>query len=69
MTIGQGVEIPKISENYVWNILSKIKKTATGPDMLPFWVWRDHWDSNASNYAYLESVIVYSLMAKLLEES
>ena len=42
MTIGQGVEIPKISENYVWNILSKIKKTATGPDMLPFWVWRDH---------------------------
>ena len=26
VTIGQGVEIPKISENYAWNILSRIKK-------------------------------------------
>ena len=42
VTIGHGVEIPKMLENYVWNILSRIKDTTTGPDMLPFWVWRDH---------------------------
>ena len=42
MMIAQGVEIPKISERYVRDILSKLKRTATGPDMLPFWVWKDH---------------------------
>ena len=40
--IAQGVEIPKISETYVRDILSKLKRTATGSDMLPFWVWKDH---------------------------
>ena len=26
----------------VFNTLSKIKKTATGPDDLPFWVWEEN---------------------------
>ena len=26
------MEIPEISERYVWNTLSSLKKTATGPD-------------------------------------
>ena len=35
------VEVPEISERYVWNTLSSLKKTATGPDQIPYWVWWD----------------------------
>ena len=28
----------------VWNTLRKIKKTATGPDCIPYWIWRDDTD-------------------------
>ena len=33
---------PELQEFDVMVALSKIKKTATGPDGLPFWVWRDN---------------------------
>ena len=33
---------PELQEFDVMMALSKIKKTATGPDQLPFWVWRDN---------------------------
>ena len=26
----------------LWNCLQHLKKTATRPDLIPFWVWRDH---------------------------
>ena len=26
----------------MWKVLDGIKKTATGPDAIPHWVWRDH---------------------------
>ena len=39
--IGPEVEAPEISERYVWNTLSSLKKTATGPDQTPYWVWKD----------------------------
>ena len=35
------VQVPEISEKQVWNCLQHLKKTATGPDLLPFWVWRE----------------------------
>ena len=31
-----------ISSTQVFNTLSKIKKTATGSDALPFWVWKEN---------------------------
>lgn len=30
------------SQKQVWNSLKALKKTATGPDLIPYWVWRDH---------------------------
>ena len=36
------VQVPEISERQVWNCLQHLKKTATGPDLIPFWVWKDH---------------------------
>ena len=32
----------EISEREVWNCLQHLKKTASGPDLIPVWVWRDH---------------------------
>ena len=36
------MEIPVISERQVWNLLSALKRTATGPDQIPYWVWKEH---------------------------
>ena len=30
-----------ISELQVWRSLVNLKKTATGPDQIPFWIWKD----------------------------
>ena len=29
------------SQRCVWNTLVDVKKTATGPDNLPYWIWKD----------------------------
>ena len=36
------VEVPEITQRQVWNVLTKLKRTATGPDNIPFWIWKDH---------------------------
>ena len=36
------VATPQLSTRQVFLALSRIKRTATGPDGIPFWVWRDH---------------------------
>ena len=38
----KSLEAPQISERHVCNCLQHLKKTAMGPDLIPFWVWRDH---------------------------
>ncbi|CAB4020252.1 Hypothetical predicted protein [Paramuricea clavata] len=40
--IGDEVDIPSFMEQQVWNALKRIKRTATGPDYIPYWVWSDH---------------------------
>ena len=35
------MEIPVISESQVWNLLCAFKRTATGPDQIPYWVWKE----------------------------
>ena len=42
LEIGDDTEIPTITEQQVWNCLRSIKKTATGPDSIPYTVWKDH---------------------------
>ena len=42
VTISSEGEIPVISERQVWNLLSALKRTATGPDQIPYWVWKEH---------------------------
>jgi len=39
--IAEGVEVPELSERLVWRAFGNLKKTATGPDEIPFWIWRD----------------------------
>ena len=34
--------VPEISEIQVWNNLKHWKKTATGPDLIPYWTWKEH---------------------------
>ncbi|EDO42397.1 predicted protein [Nematostella vectensis] len=33
---------PVISERYVWQCLQHLKNTATGPDLIPSWIWKEH---------------------------
>ena len=40
--IPEGCRIPYIDERTVSLLLSKQKKSASGPDDLPFWLWRDY---------------------------
>ena len=42
--VESGIQVPEILERQVWNCLRHVKKTATRPDLIPFWVWRDHAD-------------------------
>ena len=42
LEIGDEVDIPAVSERVVWNTLQRIKKTATGPDAIPYTVLKDH---------------------------
>ena len=41
LEIGPEVEAPEIGERYVCNTLSSLKKPATGPDQILYWVWKD----------------------------
>ena len=41
MDIPDSVKPPEISERCVWNTLVHVKETATGPDTLPYWIWKD----------------------------
>ena len=34
--------IPTIEVHTAWKFLSTLKRTALGPDELPFWIWRDY---------------------------
>ena len=44
LIVSGNVEVPGISERQAWICLQLPKKTATGPDLIPFRVWRDHAD-------------------------
>ena len=45
VTIDDSVQVPEISELQVWQSLCKLKRTAVGPDNIPFWIWKDLADS------------------------
>ena len=42
LTIVDDIEVPEITEILVWNSLRNLKKTATGADQIPFWIWKEH---------------------------
>ena len=42
MVVRSEIEVPEIPESLVWESLSNIKRTATGPDGIPFWVWKEN---------------------------
>ena len=42
VVVGSQNEAPETPERLVWKSLSNIKRTATGSDGIPFWVWKEH---------------------------
>lgn len=36
------IQAPEISERHVRMCLQYLKKTATGPDLIPYWIWKNH---------------------------
>ena len=42
ISIPSDAEIPRVNEMQVWRSLRGLKKTATGPDQISFWIWKDH---------------------------
>ena len=42
LELGEDHVIPDTSERQAWNSLQQIRKTATGPDGIPYVVWEDH---------------------------
>ena len=54
-------EAPQISERQVWESLKHLKKAATGPDNIPFWVWRDNAD--------IFTPVIYKIWNMFLEHS
>ena len=42
MEIVHNASIPQLTTSQVFNTLSKIKKSATGPDGIPYWIWKEH---------------------------
>ena len=41
LNISRKCAIPEISEHCVWNLLRNLKETATGPDQIPYWLWKE----------------------------
>ena len=42
VVIASEIEVSEIPERLVWKSLGNIKQTTTGPDSIPFWVWKEH---------------------------
>ena len=42
VVISENVNVPEISEIQVWNNSRHLKKTPTGPDLIPYWMWKEH---------------------------
>ena len=38
------VKSPQLNDHQVFKALSSIKRTATGPDRIPYWIWKDFAD-------------------------
>lgn len=41
MSICSSLSIPEVTELQVWKALEGVKRTATGPNAIPYWGWRD----------------------------
>lgn len=63
VTISSEVKIPVISEQQAWNLLSALKRTATVPDQIPYWVCKEHVQ------IFMESLNLHSVFAIIEEAS
>ena len=44
VAIDNDTDIPQLTELQVFHALSTVRQTATGPDQIPYWVWKDFAD-------------------------
>ena len=42
LQISQEVTVPEITKRQVWNALNKLKRRASGPHNISFWIWKDY---------------------------
>ena len=45
--IPDGTPVPEVTVLSVWNLLRHQTHTASGPDEIPYWLWRDYTDNPA----------------------
>ena len=71
MDITENIPAPQLTLSQVYYALLKTKQTSTGPDNIPFWVWKENaailaCTCSASN---LEPILVNSKVAQCMEAS
>ena len=64
------VEIPEISERQVWNSLRALKRTATGPDHIPYWLGKtiQRYSRQLSPGSGIFNFNFYAMLAIIVEE-
>ena len=65
---GSEIEEPEIPERLVWKSLSNIKRTATGPDGIPFKVWKEHAEILTPILSHIWNVSAYTHLAYVMEK-
>lgn len=60
LPIADGTQVPTIEEHSVKQLLLHLKRTASGPDDLPYWLWRD--------YAHLLAPVITKIFNHSLRE-
>ena len=64
MVVASEIEVPEIPERLVWKTLNNITRTATGPDSILFWVWKEH----AENLTPILSHTAHAHLAYVMEK-
>lgn len=58
--IQRNTVIPRITEVQTWKALSSVRKTSSGPDGIPFWVWKEGASALAPIVTAIWNLLLYS---------
>lgn len=65
--IGSNANIHEITEHEFWHALRTIERTAIGPDLIPFWICKEHGENtHTCHHKDLESLYLHAVVAMVL---